>query len=156
MLFRSLLRGFGQTKVQAESASLTISGAVTGMTNSWVGFVGAMDQAVGASKMMVSGINALARGLENLSSIAKDARSNITTLLSIAANPGGFVGSLLTSITPAEKLAADIEKQRKIINIEFNNSQTFERMSDSVLFMCNLVGLKETRVNELWEYGMRL
>lgn len=48
------------------------------------------------------------------------------------------------------------EKQRKIINIEFNNSQTFERMSDSVLFMCNLVGLEETRVNELWEYGMRL
>ncbi len=113
--FEGLLRGFGQTKIQAESASLTISGAVTGMSNSWVGFVGAMDQAVGASKMMVSGINALARGLENLSSIAKDARSNLTTLLSIAANPGGFVGSLLTSITPAEKLAADIEKQRKII-----------------------------------------
>jgi tape measure domain-containing protein len=113
--FEGLLRGFGQTKIQAESASLTISGAVTGMSNSWVGFVGAMDQAVGASKLMVSAINSLARGLENLSSIAKDARSNITTLLSIAANPGGFVGSLLTSITPAEKLAADIDKQRKII-----------------------------------------
>lgn len=52
--------------------------------------------------------------------------------------------------------AIEDEKQRKIINIEFNNSQTFERMSDSVLFMCNLVGLEETRVNELWEYGMRL
>ena len=52
--------------------------------------------------------------------------------------------------------AIEDEKQRKIINIEFNNSQTFERFSDSVLFMCSLVGLEETRVNELWEYGMRL
>lgn len=52
--------------------------------------------------------------------------------------------------------AIEDEKQRKIINIEFNNSQTFERFSDSVLFMCSLLGLEETRVNELWEYGMRL
>lgn len=52
--------------------------------------------------------------------------------------------------------AIEDEKQRKMINIEFNNSQTFERFSDSVLFMCSLVGLEETRVNELWEYGMRL
>ena len=52
--------------------------------------------------------------------------------------------------------AIEDEEQRKIINIEFNNSQTFERFSDSVLFMCSLVGLEETRVNELWEYGMRL
>lgn len=56
----------------------------------------------------------------------------------------------------AEINAIEDEKQRKIINIEFNNSQTFERFSDSVLFMCSLVGLEETRVNELWEYGMRL
>ncbi len=50
---------------------------------------------------------------------------------------------------------ADI-KQRKKIEIEFNDGQSFERMSESILFMANLLQLDENRVNELWEHGLSL
>ena len=52
--------------------------------------------------------------------------------------------------------AIEDEKQRKIINIEFNNSQTFERFSDSVLFMCQLLNLTDEQVNQMWEQGLEL
>lgn len=47
-------------------------------------------------------------------------------------------------------------KQKKIINIEFNSSQNFERLNDSVLFMFNLINFPEDKINEFWEYGMKL
>lgn len=47
-------------------------------------------------------------------------------------------------------------KQRKIINIEYKHSQSFERLSESVLFMCNLIELEEQKLNIIWEYGLRL
>lgn len=50
---------------------------------------------------------------------------------------------------------ADI-KQRKKIEIEFNDGQSFERLSESILFMANLLQLDENRVNELWEHGLSL
>lgn len=53
-------------------------------------------------------------------------------------------------------LNIDDVKQRKIINIEYRDSQTFERLSESVLFMSNLIGLEESKLNELWEHGLGL
>lgn len=50
---------------------------------------------------------------------------------------------------------ADI-KQRKKIEIEFNDGQSFERLSESILFMANLLQLDENRVNQLWEHGLSL
>lgn len=56
-----------------------------------------------------------------------------------------------TAISEIEDL-----KQRKKIEIEFNDGQSFERMSESILFMANLLQLDENRVNELWEKGLSL
>lgn len=46
------------------------------------------------------------------------------------------------------------EKQRKRINIEYKESQTFERMNESVLYMFNLMDLNYSKINEIWMYGL--
>ncbi len=52
--------------------------------------------------------------------------------------------------------AIEDTKQRKIIRIEYQDAQTFERLSESVLLMCSLLNLEESKINEMWEYGLNL
>ncbi|ENW82696.1 hypothetical protein F909_00967 [Acinetobacter sp. ANC 3929] len=52
--------------------------------------------------------------------------------------------------------AIEDPKQRKLLEIEFNESQIFDRSSESFLKMANLLQLDETRINELWDYGVKL
>ncbi|AZN69315.1 hypothetical protein DX910_14730 [Acinetobacter haemolyticus] len=52
--------------------------------------------------------------------------------------------------------AIEDEKQRKIISIEYKDAQSFERLSESVTFMCNLLNLSDEDVNAMWEYGQTL
>ncbi|WP_151803178.1 hypothetical protein [Acinetobacter guillouiae] len=47
-------------------------------------------------------------------------------------------------------------KQRKMIKIDFETSQNFERLSESILFMFNLLNIEESKVNSMWEYGLSI
>lgn len=47
-------------------------------------------------------------------------------------------------------------KQRKLLNIEFKDAQTFERFSEPVLSMMSLIALDESKINEMWEHAMTL
>ena len=42
-------------------------------------------------------------------------------------------------------------KQKTIIQIEYQEATEFVRTSDSVKYMCNLLGLSEEQVNQMWE-----
>ena len=42
-------------------------------------------------------------------------------------------------------------KQKAIIQIEYTEATEFVRTSDSVKYMCNLLGLSEEQVNQMWE-----
>lgn len=54
------------------------------------------------------------RKVENLLTLLKTAANNLTALLSMAANPGAFLAQAFLP-TSSEKLASDIERQRKAI-----------------------------------------
>jgi hypothetical protein len=47
-------------------------------------------------------------------------------------------------------------KTRKQIKVEYKESTTFERLSPSVLQMCDLLQLTEQQINEMWELGLTL
>lgn len=47
-------------------------------------------------------------------------------------------------------------KQRKMIKIDFETSQNFERLSESILFIFNLLNIEESKVNSMWEYGLSI
>lgn len=42
-------------------------------------------------------------------------------------------------------------KQKAIIQIEYTEATEFVRTSESVKYMCNLLGLSEEQVNQMWE-----
>ena len=42
-------------------------------------------------------------------------------------------------------------KQKAIIQIEYQEATEFVRTSESVKYMCNLLGLSEEQVNQMWE-----
>lgn len=113
--FDGLLKGFEYTKVQAESASLTIKGALTGMQNSFERFVGSIDQATGASNGLVSGINSLSKAMENLGKMATAAKGDVVSLLMFAANPSATLASALFGKTPVETMTSQIDDLKKKI-----------------------------------------
>lgn len=57
-----------------------------------------------------------------------------------------------------EQQIAAIEdpKMRSRIQIEYTESDNFERNSESVLFMATLLELNEEQVDKMWEYAMTL
>lgn len=46
--------------------------------------------------------------------------------------------------------------QRKIIRTEFKESTTFERLSSSVIYICDLLNLNDEQVNSMWEAALLL
>lgn len=113
--FDAMLKGFGETERQAAGATLTIGGALTALKNSWIEFVGALDQGSGASGKITSAVGTLAKALENLSALARAANHDLSLLLRIAANPTLFITNALVSKTPAEAIGSQIESQRKTL-----------------------------------------
>ena len=47
-------------------------------------------------------------------------------------------------------------KQKAIIQIEYTEATEFVRTSDSVKYMCSLLGLTEEQVNQMWEQALTL
>lgn len=47
-------------------------------------------------------------------------------------------------------------KKRKIINIEFNDAQIFERFSESIVTMATLLNLDDQQLNAMWEHALTL
>ncbi len=46
--------------------------------------------------------------------------------------------------------------QRTRLQIEYSEATEFQRTSNSVKYMCNLLGLTEEQVNQMWEQGLTL
>ena len=46
--------------------------------------------------------------------------------------------------------------QRIRLQIEYSEATEFQRTSNSVKYMCNLLGLTEEQVNQMWEQGLTL
>lgn len=47
-------------------------------------------------------------------------------------------------------------KKKKLMSIEFNESTQFERTSDAVAQLLQLINLDEEQINTLWEKAMKL
>ncbi|ATZ63051.1 hypothetical protein [Acinetobacter bereziniae] len=50
----------------------------------------------------------------------------------------------------------DDKKQQQIIQIEWEDAQTFERTSTSLKVMADILDLDDQKINELWQYAMTL
>ncbi|MBJ9947775.1 hypothetical protein I5729_01420 [Acinetobacter bereziniae] len=50
----------------------------------------------------------------------------------------------------------DDKKQQQIIQIEWEDAQTFERTSTSLNVMADILDLDDQKINELWQYAMTL
>lgn len=46
--------------------------------------------------------------------------------------------------------------QRTRLQIEYTEATEFQRTSDSMKYMCNLLGLTEEQINQMWEQGLAL
>lgn len=46
--------------------------------------------------------------------------------------------------------------QRTRLLIEYSEATEFQRTSNSVKYMCNLSGLTEEQINQMWEQGLTL
>ena len=46
--------------------------------------------------------------------------------------------------------------QRTRLQIECSEATEFQRTSDSMKYMCNLLGLTEEQINQMWEQGLTL
>lgn len=46
--------------------------------------------------------------------------------------------------------------QRTRLQIEYTEATEFQRTSDSTKYMCNLLGLTEDQINQMWEQGLTL
>lgn len=46
--------------------------------------------------------------------------------------------------------------QRTRLQIEYSEATEFQRTSNSVKYMCNLLGLTEEQVDQMWEQGLTL
>lgn len=46
--------------------------------------------------------------------------------------------------------------QRTRLHIEYTEATEFQRTSDSMKYMCNLLGLTEEQINQMWEQGLAL
>lgn len=57
-----------------------------------------------------------------------------------------------------ESAIANIEDvtQKTRMQIEYTEATEFQRTSNSVKYMCNLLGLTEEQVNQMWEQGLTL
>ncbi len=66
-----------------------------------------------------------------------------------------FENNLLEQV---ETLINSVEDttQRTRLQIEYSEATEFQRTSNSVKYMCNLLGLTEEQINELWEQGLTL
>jgi len=47
-------------------------------------------------------------------------------------------------------------KQKAIIQIEYTEATEFVRTSDSVKYLCNLLGWAEEQINQMWEQALTL
>lgn len=49
----------------------------------------------------------------------------------------------------------DLKEKNRMI-IEYTEATEFQRTSDSMKYMCNLLGLSEDQINQMWEQGLAL
>ena len=58
--------------------------------------------------------------------------------------------------TQIEQLISSIENPmtKAVIEIEYNESTEFHRLSESVLYMCNLLKLSEDEINTIWQEAL--
>jgi tape measure domain-containing protein len=61
--FEATMKGFGETRRQAESASLTLGQAMTSLSNAFINYVGNVDKASGASAALARAISAIGKAL---------------------------------------------------------------------------------------------
>lgn len=63
--------------------------------------------------------------------------------------------NLLDKTEAAINAISDSTKKSQI-NIEYNYASSFERQSDSVLYMVNLLQLTDDQVDQMWQQAMKL
>lgn len=47
-------------------------------------------------------------------------------------------------------------KQRKILSAEYKDAPSFERRSEAVLSMAKLINVDDSKLNEMWEFALKL
>ena len=62
----------------------------------------------------------------------------------------------LTDVIETQINQIEDAKQKAIIQIEYTEATEFVRTSDSVKYMCSLLGLTEEQVDEMWEQALTL
>lgn len=62
---------------------------------------------------------------------------------------------LLTEVENKIELISD-SKEKARLQIEYAEATEFRRDSESLLYMCNLLGLSEQQINTMWEYALTL
>jgi len=62
---------------------------------------------------------------------------------------------LLDQVESAIDNIEDVTQQTRM-KIEYSEATEFQRTSNSVKYMCNLLGLTEEQVNQMWEQGLTL
>lgn len=63
----------------------------------------------------------------------------------------GLLEQVETTINSIEDIT-----QRTRLQIEYSEATEFQRTSDSIKYMCNLLGLTEEQINQMWEQGLAL
>jgi len=63
--------------------------------------------------------------------------------------------NLLEQVETLINSVEDVTQQTRM-KIEYTEATEFQRTSNSVKYMCNLLGLTEEQVNQMWEQGLTL
>lgn len=63
----------------------------------------------------------------------------------------GLLEQVETTINSIEDIT-----QRTRLQIEYTEATEFQRTSDSMKYMCNLLGLTEEQINQMWEKALTL
>lgn len=78
--FEAAMRGFGETRKQAESASLTIGQAMTSLSNAFTNYIGQADKASGVSASLAKAIASVGKALDEAGKDAAAGEGGLFTL----------------------------------------------------------------------------
>ncbi|WP_295135693.1 tape measure protein [uncultured Reyranella sp.] len=101
--FDGLLKGFDQTKVQADSATRTMGSALAGVKTRWTELSGAMDQMSNASPTIIGVLDAIAGSLGKITAAARESRGSLLS----------FMGSVISPDFGPQKQALELQILQK-------------------------------------------
>ncbi|MCW5733489.1 MAG: tape measure protein [Enhydrobacter sp.] len=120
--FAGLLKGFEETRKQAEGMALTVAQASTNLETSWTKLIGAGDKLLGVSSLIAKGIGGIAGVMETLAANTERANAALAALpkdasmwdrLDAIFGKGGTMGAMRLE-SPSEKadrLAGEAQKR---------------------------------------------